>query len=91
MSIRVFSSEDYNPVKMIDIQTSNYIIIHLVCKRLFSIYYVLDMRWGTRNLKVNKPQISDLMELTFQLGKQAINKCIQKVTKCIEVIKKVID
>lgn len=83
MSSRGFSLEVCNLMEMIDMQTSNYIIIHLVHKYLFSIYYILDMRLGASSLKVNKPQVPAFMELMFKLRKQTINEGIQKMTKCM--------
>lgn len=74
MNTTGFPLEVHNLMERTDIQASNYITIYLVNKYLFSTYYVLDMRLGTRNIAVNKSQIPALMELTFKLGKQAINE-----------------
>lgn len=74
-----------------DRHTISYIIIHVVHKYLFGIYYVLDMRLGTSSLKVNKPQIPAFMELTFKLGKQAIMKAYKKNDNVHTIIKKMIN
>lgn len=58
----------------VDIQASNYITMYLVNKYLFSIYYILDMRLGTRDIAVNTSQIPALRELTIQKMIKCVNK-----------------